>query len=53
MNSIKDILNMVYTEAMEIEQEQLIRDNPSDTSLEKYDIGLIRDPKTGNLRWSK
>ena len=21
------------------------------TSLEKYDIGLIRDPKTGNLRW--
>jgi len=66
MNSIKDIINMVATEAVEgtwgnsgIGDEAppvhpFYENNPpADTSLEPYDVGLVRDPKTGNIRWSK
>ena len=77
MNSIKDILNMVFTEAVEgnygannhyfdefrnrefIKTKSITSENPAgthksaNTSLKPYDVGLVKNPVTGEIHWSK
>ena len=75
MNSIKDIINMIYTEAMGggfgdhyfdefrnrefIKTKSITSENPAGThksaniSLKPYNIGLVKNPVTGEIHWSK